>query len=67
MDSEQLLLTEREACERLAVGRSTLRSLMAQGEISPVHIGRSIRFRSEELMEFVARLGETRGVAGRSG
>ena len=52
----ELLLTEREACERLSLGRSTLRRLMAEGAIKGVHIGRSLRFPAEELARFVAEL-----------
>ena len=51
MDS--LLLTEREACERLKLGRSTLRRLWAEGAIKPIKIGRSLRFLSSDLQRFV--------------
>ena len=52
----ELLLTEKEACDRLRLGRSTLRRLMAEGVIRGVHIGRSLRFPAEELARFVADL-----------
>lgn len=55
-DYDRLLLTERQAYERLSVGRSTLRKLMAQGLITPVHIGRAIRFRATDLPALVERL-----------
>ena len=45
---ERLLLTEREACERLNLGRSTLRRLWAEGALQPIKIGRSLRFASAE-------------------
>jgi excisionase family DNA binding protein len=62
---EKLLLTERETYERLAIGRSTLRLLMTQGHIQPVRIGRSIRFRADDVTAFVKRLGEVGSMAGR--
>ena len=51
-----LLLTEREACEQLHLGRSTLRRLMAEGTIKAVRIGRSLRFPAKEIGRFVADL-----------
>ena len=51
-----LLLTEREACEQLHLGRSTLRRLMAEGTIKAVRIGRSLRFPAKEIERFVADL-----------
>lgn len=53
---ESLLLTEREACERLKLGRSTLRRLWAEGAIHPIKIGRSLRFSSAEIERFVKEL-----------
>ena len=53
---EQLLLTEKEACERLSLGRSTLRRLWAEGSIRPVKVGRSLRFPSAELARYVEEL-----------
>ena len=50
---DNLLLTEREACERLKLGRSTLRRLWAEGAIKPIKIGRSLRFLSSDLQRFV--------------
>ena len=52
MDSGKLLVTEREACERLSVGRSTLRKLMAQGQIQGLHMGKCLRFHVGELERF---------------
>jgi excisionase family DNA binding protein len=53
---EILLLTESEVCERLRIGRSTLRKLWAKGTIRPVHIGRSLRFPTEEVERYVREL-----------
>lgn len=58
MHDDKLLLTERQTYERLSVGRSTLRKLMAQGFIVPLHIGRSIRFKAADLPALVDRLAE---------
>ena len=61
---ESLLLTEREACERLKLGRSTLRRLWAEGVIQPVKIGRALRFPSVEIKRFVEELQAQQAVAG---
>ena len=53
---DTLLLTEREACERLKLGRSTLRRLWAEGAIRPIKIGRSLRFPTAEISRFVEEL-----------
>jgi excisionase family DNA binding protein len=53
---DNLLLTEREACERLRLGRSTLRRLWAEGAIRPVKIGRALRFPASEVERFVKEL-----------
>jgi excisionase family DNA binding protein len=52
----RLLLTASEAAERLAMSRATLYKLMASGEISSVHIGRSRRFLVAALEEYVRKL-----------
>lgn len=50
---EKLLLTEQDVCERLSLGRSTVRRLMAQGRLNPFRIGRALRFTASELERFV--------------
>ena len=52
----QLLFNEREVCERLRIGRSTLRRLQSDGRIHPVHIGRAVRYTGNELDRYVAAL-----------
>lgn len=52
----RLLLREPEACNLLGISRTALRSLMAQGAIVPVHIGRSIRFPVADVEALVERL-----------
>jgi excisionase family DNA binding protein len=39
-------LTVQEFCDRYAVSRSTYYRLVANGDLSPVHIGRAVRIRS---------------------
>ncbi len=43
------------AAELLALSRSTVYELIWQGELQPVHIGRSVRLTHDELQSFVAR------------
>lgn len=47
------LVSERYAYERLAVSRSTLRTI---AELRPVHIGRSVRYRLSDLEAYIKRL-----------
>ena len=54
-ESERLLLTVPEAAERLAVGRSTIYELTANGELEVVHIGRCARIPVALPAEFVRR------------
>jgi excisionase family DNA binding protein len=37
----------------LAVGRTTIYELISTGQLSPVHIGRSVRFPVRQLEDFV--------------
>jgi len=53
---DRLLYNQREVCERLRIGRSTLQHLVAAGRIQAVRIGRSLRFTETELQRFVAEL-----------
>ena len=50
-----LLLTVPEVCTLLALGRSTIYTLMAAGELEIVHIGRSVRITAESTVAFVER------------
>ncbi len=49
----RLLLTSREAAESLAVSVRTLRNLQHRGELSPVRIGRSVRFDPGDLRRLI--------------
>ena len=55
--SRQLLVTVDGAASMLNVGRSTLYQLIDHGDLRPVHIGRSVRFRVSDLELFVEHLG----------
>jgi excisionase family DNA binding protein len=52
----RLLLTFEEAAERLGISRTTLYKLVWAGRITPVRIGRSVRFTCDELDAFVSSL-----------
>lgn len=57
-DLAPLLLTVPEAARMLAIGRSALYQLIWNGELTPVRIGRSVRFTPAELERFVAERAE---------
>ena len=50
-----LLVTATQAARTLSIGRTALYHLIWDGELTPVHIGRSVRFSVEELEAFVQR------------
>ena len=49
-----LLLTVPQAAHMLAISRSAMYQLVWNGEVTPVRIGRSVRFTVAELERFVA-------------
>lgn len=49
-----LLLTVLQAAQMLAISRSAMYQLIWNGDVTPVHIGRSVRFTVPELERFVA-------------
>ena len=51
--SEPLLLTNDEAAALLHIGRTTLYQLVWDGKLTPLRIGRSVRFTRDQLEEFV--------------
>ena len=55
---DALLVTVKEACRMLHVGRSTFYKLLQRGEIATVHIGASRRIVVADLAAYVARLKE---------
>lgn len=53
---EALLLTPEEAAQVLRLGRTTIYALIKEGELRPIHIGRSCRISRAELERYVSRL-----------
>lgn len=49
-----LLVDTREAARLLGIGRTKIYELVGNGAITPVHIGRCVRFPVSELERFVA-------------
>lgn len=64
--SERLLLTTEEAAELLRVGRTTIYALIKDGDLHPVHIGRSCRLSRAELERYVHHLEAPQPVPPRS-
>jgi excisionase family DNA binding protein len=54
-----LLVSVVKAAEMLSLSRSSIYQLIGNDELTPIHIGRSVRFSVEQLEAFVAdRLGD---------
>ncbi|MFJ7104996.1 helix-turn-helix domain-containing protein [Streptomyces albogriseolus] len=53
---DRLLYTPEEAAEALAIGRSTLYELMADGAVKYIKLGRCRRIRRSDLEAYVANL-----------
>ncbi len=54
--SSRLLLTPEEAASVLSIGRTTIYALMKNGDLRPVHIGRSCRLSRAELERYVRQM-----------
>lgn len=54
--ADRLLYTPDEAAEALAIGRSTLYELMADGAVKYIKLGRCRRIRRTDLETYVANL-----------
>jgi excisionase family DNA binding protein len=54
--TERILLTVREAADRLGIGRSTAYELIASGRLETVHIGRACRVPVDAIDRFVEGL-----------
>jgi excisionase family DNA binding protein len=48
-------VTVPEAARILSIGRTALYQLIWNGDLTPVHIGRSVRFPIDELHDFIER------------
>ena len=55
-----LLVDVRQAAEMLSLSRSSIYQLIGTGQLSPMRIGRSVRFSVEHLEHFVAALALSR-------
>lgn len=51
MENTKLLFTVQEACRTLSIGRSKLYTLIADGQIETIHIGRRRLIKRESLMK----------------
>jgi excisionase family DNA binding protein len=50
-----MLLTVSEAAQRLAIGRSLLYELLAEGQVESIHIGRLRRIPTDALADYIDR------------
>jgi excisionase family DNA binding protein len=48
-----LLVTAPQAARILSIGRTALYQLIWDGQLTPIHIGRSVRFSLNQLNQFV--------------
>ena len=54
-DDTQLCTIE-ELRARLRIGRSTLHGLVRGGELTPIYIGRAVRFREVDVLRYIESL-----------
>lgn len=50
----RLLLSAADAARALSIGERTLARLVSAGEITPIHIGRSVRYSVQVLEDWIA-------------
>lgn len=50
-----MLVNAPQAAKILSIGRTALYQLIWDGELTPIHIGRSVRFSVDQLESFVQR------------
>lgn len=51
-----LLVSAEDAAHLLAIGRTTFYEIVKDGDLTPIHIRRCVRFSTLELQEYVERL-----------
>jgi excisionase family DNA binding protein len=56
MSDLKIFLSEAEAMEALAIGRTLLRRMVAERRLVPVHIGRRLLFHIDEVRRFAEEL-----------
>jgi excisionase family DNA binding protein len=49
-----MLVTVKQACQMLGLGRTSIHHLVVSGQLKPVRIGSAVRFSVDHLREFVA-------------
>lgn len=49
------LLTREEVAKKLAVSKGTVDNMSSSGRLKPLTIGRSVRFRNSDVLEFIKR------------
>ena len=49
------LLTRDEVAKKLAVSKGTVDNMSSSGRLKPLTIGRSVRFRNSDVLEFIKR------------
>jgi excisionase family DNA binding protein len=62
-EMEPGLMRIEEAARYLAIGRSTMYELVAQGAVPTVHIGRAVRIPTEALKQLVESWSMTSGLS----
>lgn len=55
-NTRTLLLTVEEAARRLSIGRTTMYTLLKDGQVNSVRIGRLRRISTEALAAYISRL-----------
>jgi excisionase family DNA binding protein len=58
-----LLLTPEQAAAELGIGRTRMYTLIAEGEVDSVKVGRSRRVPRQALVEYIDRLRGAKAVA----
>ena len=58
--TDKLLLTYIEVAHRLGVGRTMIWKMLRDGELTPIRIGRSVRFSAAQIERWVEAQTESR-------
>ncbi len=59
MNQTRILWSVAEVCDRTGLGPTKVRSLIREGTLESVRIGKAIRIPADSLADFIARLRET--------
>ena len=55
MTAEPILVTTKDAMKMLSLGRSSIVNLANSGDLTPIHLGRSLRFSTADISALVER------------